>query len=102
VEAEVQGASQITQDVLHRGEVRLPEIMHMKANLLDSVGDVEAGECQLLEGPGETPELSQISNRKPKSSGDLGLRVHGCRDRLVVHHASALKDVESQLALSEE
>jgi hypothetical protein len=88
--------------VLHHGEVRLPEIMHMKTNLLDSVGDVEAGECQLLEGPGETPELSQISNRKPKSSGDLGLRVHGCRDRLVVHHANALKDVESQLALSEE
>jgi hypothetical protein len=34
VEAEVQGASQIAQDALHRGEVRLPGIVHMKANLL--------------------------------------------------------------------
>jgi hypothetical protein len=40
VEAEVQGASQIAQDVPHRGEVRLMGIMHMEADLLDSVGDV--------------------------------------------------------------
>jgi hypothetical protein len=30
------------------------------------------------------------------------LCVHGRRDRLVVHHASSLKDVKSELALSEE
>jgi hypothetical protein len=76
--------------------------MHMKANMLDDIGDVGADECQVLKGPGETPELSRISNRRPGSSRDLGLRVHGHRDRLVVHHASALKDVESELALSKE
>jgi hypothetical protein len=76
--------------------------MHMKANLLDGVGDAGAGECQVLEGPDETPELSQISNRRPKSGRDLGLRFHGRRDRLAVHHASALKDVESEMVLSEE
>jgi hypothetical protein len=102
VETEVQGASQVAQDVLHRGEVRLSGIMHMKANLLDVIGDVGVGECQVLEGPSEAPELSRISNRRPESGGDLGLCVHGRRDRLVVHHASALKDVESKLVLSEE
>jgi hypothetical protein len=76
--------------------------MHMKANLLDGVGDARAGECQVLEGPGETPELSQISNRRPESGRDLGLCFHGRRDRLAVHHASALKDVESEMVLSEE
>jgi hypothetical protein len=93
----------------------------MKANMLDDIGDVGADECQVLKGPGETPELSRISNRRPGSGGDLGLRVHGHRDRLVVHHTrdlglrvhghrdrlvvhhtSALKDVESELALSKE
>jgi hypothetical protein len=44
VEAEVQGASQIAQDALHRWEVR--GIMHMKANLLNGVGDVGAGEIR--------------------------------------------------------
>jgi hypothetical protein len=74
----------------------------MEADLLGGVGDVGAGERQVLEDPGEALELSQISNRRPKSSRDIGLCVHGHRDRLAVHHASILKDVESELALSEE
>jgi hypothetical protein len=102
VEAKVQGASQIAQDTLHHDEVRLPGIMHLKTNLLDSVGDVGSGEHQVLEVPGEPPELSWISNMRLESSGDLGLHVHGRRDRLAVHHASVLKDIESELALSEE
>jgi hypothetical protein len=73
--------------------------MHIKADLLD---DVEAGEHQVLEGLGEAPELSRISNRRPESGRDLVLHVHGHRDRLAVHHASALTDVKSELALSEE
>jgi hypothetical protein len=75
--------------------------MHMEVDLLDDVGDVGAGEHQVLEGPGEAPELSQISNRRPESGRDLGLRVHGHRDRFAVYHGSVLKDVESNLALSE-
>jgi hypothetical protein len=50
--------------------------MHVEANLLDGVGDVGMGECQVLEGPGEAPEVSQISNRSLGGGGDLGLRVH--------------------------
>jgi hypothetical protein len=102
VEAEVQRASQIAQDTLHHGEVRLPRIMRMKTNLLDGICDVGASEHQVFEGPDETPEQSRINNRRPESGGDLGLRVHEHRDWLTVHHASALKDVESELALSEE
>jgi hypothetical protein len=76
--------------------------MHMKINLLDGVGDVGADEHQVLEGPDEAPELSRISNRWPGGSGDLDLRVQGRRDRLVAHHANALKNIESGLTLSEE
>jgi hypothetical protein len=74
----------------------------MEADLLDGVGDVRVGERQVLEGPSEAPELSRIGNMRPRSGRDLDLRVHGCRDRLVVHHASTLKDIESELAPSEE
>jgi hypothetical protein len=76
--------------------------MHMEVDLLDDIGDVGASEHQVLEGPGEAPELTWISNRRPRSGRDLGLHVHGSQDQLVVHHASAFKDVESELALSEE
>jgi hypothetical protein len=76
--------------------------MHVEADLLDDVGDVGAGECQVLEGPGEAPEVSRISNRRPGLGGDLGLRVHQRQNRFAVHHASSLKDIESKLTLSEE
>jgi hypothetical protein len=76
--------------------------MHVEADLLDGVGDVGAGERQVLEGPGEAPELSRISNRRPGLGGDLGLRVHWHRNRLAVHHASLLKNIKSKLTLSEE
>jgi hypothetical protein len=82
--------------------VRLPEIMHMEANLLDGVGDVGVGEHHLLEAPDEALILTQISNRMPRSGGDLGLHVLRSQDRLTVRHASTLKDVEIKLALSEE
>jgi hypothetical protein len=75
VEAEVHGASQIVQDALHRGDVRLPRIMHMEVDLLGGIGDVGEDERQVLEGPGEAPELSRISNRRHRSGGDLGLLV---------------------------
>jgi hypothetical protein len=74
----------------------------MKANLVDGVGDVGVSKCQALEGPREATELSQVSNRRPRSGGDLSLRVNGRRDLLVVHHASMFKDVKSELVLSEE
>jgi hypothetical protein len=102
VEAKVQGASQIAQDGLHRSEVRLPGVLNMDADLLDGVGDVGAAERHVLKGLNEAPEPSWISNRRSESDGDLGLCVHGRRDRLAVHHASVLKDVKSELTLSEE
>ena len=50
--AEVEGTPEIPQDSLHGGEVRLTEVVHVKAHLLDGVGDVEAGEGEVLESPG--------------------------------------------------
>jgi hypothetical protein len=88
--------------MLHNSEVRLPRIMHVEPDLLDSVGNVGAGEHQVREGSDEARELSRISNRRPKSGGDLGMCVHRRQDRLAVHHTNALNDDESKLVLSEE
>jgi hypothetical protein len=77
-------------------------IMPMQEDLLDDRGDVRKGECQVLERPGEALEVSRISNRRLGLCGDLGLRVHWRQNRLAVHHASSLKNIESKLMLSEE
>jgi hypothetical protein len=55
-------------------------IMHVQEDLLDDIGDVRKGECQVLERPGEAPEVSRISNRRSRLGEDLGLRVHQCRN----------------------
>jgi hypothetical protein len=76
--------------------------MHVEADLLDGVGDVGASERQVLEGPDEAPEVSWMSNRRPRLGGDLGLRVHWRQNWLAVYHASSLKNIKSKLTLSEE
>jgi hypothetical protein len=76
--------------------------MHVEADLLDGIGDVGAGERQVLEGPGETPKVSWVSNRRPRLGRDLGMRVHWRQNWLAVHHTSSLKNIESKLTLSEE
>jgi hypothetical protein len=76
--------------------------MHVEADQLNDVGDVGVGERQAQEGPSEAPEVSQISNRRLRLSGDLGMRVHRRRYRLVVQDASSLKNIEGKLMLTEE
>jgi hypothetical protein len=60
------------------------------------------GERQVQEGPAKAPEVSWISNWRPGLGRDLGLCVHRHQNRLAVHHACSLKNIESKLTLSEE
>jgi hypothetical protein len=46
--------------------------------------------------------VSQISNMRSGLDEDLCLHAHRRRNRLAVHHASSLKNIESKLTLSEE
>jgi hypothetical protein len=82
--------------------VGLPWIIHLKADLMHDIGEVRAGERQVLEGSGEAPEVSQLSIRRPRLSEDLGICIHQHQNRLAVHHASSLKNIESKLMLSKE
>jgi hypothetical protein len=83
-------------------EVGLPWIIHVEADLLNDVGDVGAGECQVLKSIGEAPEVSQISNKRLGLGGDLGMHFHQHRNQLAIHHACSLKNIERKLTLSEE
>jgi hypothetical protein len=85
------------QSALHGGEVELPWVKHVEVDLLYSVGDVEARERQVLECPREAPEVSQISNRRPRLGVDLGLCAHRYQNWLAVHHANSLKNIERKL-----
>ena len=74
--AEVEGTPEISQDSLHGGEVRLTEVVHVEAHLLDGVGDVEAGEGEVLESPDESPVGRRVIDRVVIVVGDLRLSVN--------------------------
>jgi hypothetical protein len=46
--AVVKGVIKVAKNPLRSGEMRLPWGVHVKAHLLDSVGDVESGEGEVL------------------------------------------------------
>jgi hypothetical protein len=62
-EPEVEGATQVPQDPVHRGEVRLPRVVHVEAHLLDGIGDVGPGEDEVLKCPGNAPIAGRIGDR---------------------------------------
>lgn len=67
--AEVGGASEVPKDPLHSGEMWLPRSVHMKAHLLDGIGDVRAGEDEVLQSPGKTLIAGRINHRRAGVGG---------------------------------
>jgi hypothetical protein len=47
-QVEVNSASDVAKKALQRSKVWLPWIMHMEADLLDSVGEIRPGESEVL------------------------------------------------------
>jgi hypothetical protein len=48
-QAEVEGALEVSKDVLHDHEMGLTRVVHVEAHLLDLVGNVETSESEVLE-----------------------------------------------------
>jgi hypothetical protein len=63
----------------------------VEAHLLDRVGDVRAGEGEVLESPDQAVIGSQVTDGGPHLGGELGLSVDRCGAGLAIAHASAPK-----------
>jgi hypothetical protein len=81
--------------------MRLSRVMHVKAHLLNGVGNVGPSEEEVLKGPGKTPVAGWIGNQGA-GGGEFALHVHWSRAGLAFNHASVFKDVDSVLPLVEE
>jgi hypothetical protein len=62
-EAVVTRAPKISQNLLESGDVGLPWCMHMKAHLLNEVGDVGPGEGEVLECACQTLVRRRVDDR---------------------------------------
>jgi hypothetical protein len=58
--------------------------MHKQAHLLNSIRDVRAGECEVLESSSETPIKCGISNTRTIMGGNFGFCINGCGDGVTV------------------
>jgi len=94
-----EGALKIAKDPLGSDKVSFPRIMHMKAHLLDGIGNVGPGEGEVLEGTHKAAISSGISNRRAGISWYLCTSVNWSGARLAVTHAMASKYVQSVLTL---
>ena len=74
----------------------------MKADLLDCIGNVRVGECQVLKGAREATICSGVSHRGASCSGHLGTSVNRSGAWVTAAHAMTFKNVEGVLPLGED
>jgi hypothetical protein len=76
----VDRATDVAEEALQRSKMGLPWFMHMKANLLNSIGEVRPGESEVLWGSNKTPVGSRI--RHGITQGSRQLRPIGVKQGL--------------------
>jgi hypothetical protein len=80
----------------------LPWCVHMKAHLLDDIGDVGPGEGEVLECACQAPIRHRVDDRGPVGLRELRLGVNRHGAGLAVGHASSLQNVGGILTLVQE
>lgn len=75
--------------------------MHVQADLLNGIGNVRAGERQILESTSNAAVGRRV-NDMGTSSSKLGRSVHGHQGRVARAHASTLENLESVPSLGKE
>jgi hypothetical protein len=75
--------------------------MHVQADLMNGIGDVRAGERQILESTHQAPISGWISDGGT-SSTKLGLCVNQSGACIALSHSCTVEDIEDVLPLREE
>jgi hypothetical protein len=67
----VEDALEVPKDALRGREMGLTGVLYVEAHLLDRVGNVRAGEGEVLEGPNQAAVGSRVADRAPMSEETL-------------------------------
>ena len=89
MKTKIQSSLEIPQDVLQSTDVGLPRVMHVKTDLLNGIGNIWAGESEILEGPSYAAIMGGVRHGGP-INGELGVSIHMGAARLVVTHTSTV------------
>lgn len=86
LQAKINCASNIPENPLHCCEVSFPGIMHVKADLLNYIGNIRSGEGEILQGTSKAAKLRSINDRRTIIISEFLVSVHQCGARLALSH----------------
>jgi len=81
--------------------MRLPRIMHVKADLLYCICNIWTSEGQIPQGAGEAAKIRRICNWNTIICRKLRIGVDWSGTRLAISHTSSLKNIHHILSLRE-
>jgi hypothetical protein len=61
----VEGALEVPKDALRGRDMGLTRLVHVEAHLLDRVGNVRPGECDVLESTSQVAVGSRVADNLP-------------------------------------
>jgi hypothetical protein len=70
-QAMVEGVLEVPDDALHNHKMGLTGVMHVKAHLLDHIGNVRHSEDEVLKSPDQTAVGSRVTDGAPMSEETL-------------------------------
>jgi hypothetical protein len=98
-EAKVESALNITKNPLQGSKMRLTRVVHVKTDLLNSIYNVWASECQVLKSSSKTAKVCSIRHKGPLSCSNLRIGVNWSRARLALRHPGAIQNIQHILSL---
>lgn len=102
METEGRRAVHVPQHTLDQSEMALARGMHVQADLLDGVGELGAGDGEVLQASSDASVGGRVVHTTAISRGQLGLGVNGRRGRTAGFHAGAIDKLFRVLFLAQE
>jgi hypothetical protein len=99
----LQSATDIAKNPLDKSEMRCTRSMHVKTDLLHSIGNVRSGKGEILKCTSQAAILRTIWKQQVTiTCGELSLSVDRGRGRVTLSHTSTLQNISGVLLLGQE
>ena len=92
-ETKLKSPADVAKNELESRKVRLPGIMHVKTNLLDSICNIWPGEGEVLQSNNKTAKIRSISYWGTINGRHFGVSVYRSGARLALCHACSVKNL---------
>jgi hypothetical protein len=98
MKTKIQSALKVAENALHSAKMRLPRVMHIEADLLNSISNVRTSEGEILKCSSNTAIVSGVGDGDTISR-KLGVSINRSTTRLAVSHTGTLQNIQHILTL---